>query len=160
MTIVDISMGVIRVSKGRCGASSGAGSVGRAGSMQGDLPTVVIVRTQSPECPAFPECARPPTVTEVKAWLYLQEQMLSRIERLLKNCILGENDSGLCGQNSPSRSIHLGRGHKAHSASWVPMKMQFFPTGRLSDAETSPTPLLPFLNLACVSPVPAREVLT
>lgn len=92
MAIVGISMGVTRVSGGRCGASSGAGSVGRAGSTQGDLPSTVIIRTQSPEYPAFPECARPPTVTEVKAWIYLQEQMLSRIEHLLKNCILGEND--------------------------------------------------------------------
>ena len=54
--------------------------------------STVIIRTQSPEYPASPERARPPTVTEVKAWIYLQEQMLSRIECLLKNCILGEND--------------------------------------------------------------------
>lgn len=74
--------------EGDGGLPAGA-SVGRAGSTQGDLPSAVIIRTQSPE---YPECARPPTVTEVKAWIYLQEWMLSRIEHLLKSCILEEND--------------------------------------------------------------------
>lgn len=40
----------------------------------------------------FSECARPPAATEVKGWIYLQEQVLSRIEHLLKNCISREND--------------------------------------------------------------------
>lgn len=62
---------------------------GRAGSTWG---SAQHGDPQNTEYPTFSEGARPPAVTEVKGWICLQAQVLSRIERLLKNCILREND--------------------------------------------------------------------